>query len=408
MRILFLTSTLPRFSGDQQAPFVLEQASAWKKARPSDDVFILAPHDKQAAKEEKIDDINIFRFKYMWPEGYQTLAYPAILPNLREKPTRALQIPSFVAAQYLAAKRLIKMHTIDLVYAHWIMPQGLVAYRLHQSMNVPYILQNHSSDLAVFEKFGGMGHRLARTVLRKATAFFCVNSNQQVYAQSILPDVDSHVLPMGLALDPDEAKSPYSVEECAYAFGTISRLSRKKGLHHLIAAAERLAEEGETVPIAIAGDGEEAETLARIPDRANIQFPGFLSGRQKQEFFAKCFAMAFPSVSDKGDSEGLPVALLEALASGKPVIASPDTNITLLPEWTAIRECVTFLEEPADVNAFADALKSTLALTPEDVATRAKLLRETIGRYRWDRLIEEYLEIIECRLTRGPAVNASR
>ncbi len=408
MRILFLTSTLPRFAGDQQAPFVLEQASAWKKARPSDDIFVLAPHDMQAARQETIDYIHVFRFKYMWAASYQTLAYPAILPNLRKKPSRALQIPFFILAQYRAAKRLIKMHDIDLIYAHWIMPQGLVAHRLHQSMGVPYILQNHSSDLAVFAKLGRIGNRMACAVLRKATALFCVNSNQQAYAQSLLPDIDSHVLPMGLDLDTDQAISPYTVEDCTYAIGTISRLSRKKGLHHLISAAERLAAEGQTFPIAIAGDGEEAETLARLPNRADIVFSGFLSGLQKQEFFAKCFAMTFPSVTDEGDSEGLPVALLEAMASGKPVIASGDTNIALLPEWPAIRDSVTWLEDPADIDAFAAALKTIVTLQPDEVQARAKLLQDTIGRYRWDRLIEEYLQIIESRLSQVPALNASQ
>ena len=395
MKVLFLTSTLPRFEGDQQAPFVLEQASAWKMARPSDDIFILAPHDVGAAREETINDIHVVRYKYMWAEHYQTLAYPAILPNLRKKPSRALQIPFFVSAQYRAAKRLIKAHDIDLIYAHWIMPQGLVAQQLHRTTGVPYILQNHSSDLAVFEKLGRIGHRMARAVLRKATAFFCVNSKQQAYAQSLLPDLDSHVLPMGLALDTDQATAPETLEDCTYAIGTISRLSRKKGLHHLISAAEKLAVEGQILPIAIAGDGEEAETLAQMPERADIVFPGFLTGPQKEDFFTKCFAMAFPSVSDEGDSEGLPVALLEALASGKPVIASEDTNIALLPEWPAIQDSVIWLDDPADTDAFAAALRMIVSLSPDDVKARARLLQDTIGRYRWDRLIEEYLEIIE-------------
>lgn len=395
MRILFLTSTLPRFAGDQQAPFVLEQASAWKKARPSDDIFVLAPHDMQAARQETIDDIHVFRFKYMWAASYQTLAYPAILPNLRKKPSRAIQIPFFFLAQYRAAKRLIRAHDIDLVYAHWIMPQGLVAHQLCRSTGVPYVLQNHSSDLAVFGKLGRIGRRMALGILRKATAFFCVNSDQQAYAQSLLPGLDSHVLPMGLALDSDQAGAPDTPAQCRYVIGTISRLSRKKGLHHLISAAERLAAEGQILPIGIAGDGEEAETLARLPDRADISFPGFLSGHRKQEFFTQCFAMAFPSVTDRGDREGLPVALLEAMASGKPVIASKDTNITLLPEWPIIRNSVICLEDPADTDAFTAALKAIAALPPDEVKARARVLQDTIGRYRWDRLIEEYLAIIE-------------
>ena len=272
MNVLFLTSTLPRFMGDQQAPFVLEQAAAWKRARPDDKLIILAPHDEGAEISEQIDGVLIERFTYMRPLRFQRIAYPAILPNLRAKPWLALQIPGFLLGQYRAAKRLIRDHDIDLVYAHWVMPQGIVAERLKRKTGVPYFLQNHSSDLAVFSKFGGLGKALARHVLRNARGFFCVNSMQRQAAQEVFASLEPHVLPMGVSLRVGDARVAAKASDFRFALGTISRLSRKKGLDHLISAAEVLAKDGQRPRIGIAGDGEDAEVLKGLPKASDVTF----------------------------------------------------------------------------------------------------------------------------------------
>lgn len=394
MNVLFLTSTLPRFAGDQQASFVLEQATAWKTARPDDTLYILAPHDVSAAVSERVNDVAIERFHYMRPAQLQTLAYPAIMPNLRNRPARALQIPFYLQSQYRAARRIVKDHKIHLIYAHWVMPQGVVAERLKRKTGVPYILQNHSSDLSVFMKLGGLGRALARRILSRSEAFFCVNSMQRDMAREILPELEPVVLPMGVAMEVSNGASWSQAEQAPYALGTISRLSRKKGLDHLIAAAEALATRGRTPRIAIAGDGEDAERLKNLPQASDVTFPGFLAGQDKLAFFDDCFAMALPSASAKGDVEGLPVALLEAMAAGKQVIASRDTNIKLLEEWPEISDIVEFLDDPSDINTFAGAIERLLSLEPEVAAKNAQVLKRVAKRYRWENLIEEYLSVV--------------
>jgi len=397
MNILFLASSLPRFANDLQAPFVLEQAEAWKVKRPADNIYILAPHDAAAARQEQVGDIEIRRFQYFAPASLQALAYPAILPNVKRNPLLIAQIPAFLWAEYTAAKRLIREQGIDLIYAHWVMPQGLVARYLLKATGVPYAIQNHSSDLRVFAKLGEPGKSMARAIVRDARTMFCVNCQQKDYALSLFeasdrPDIADKitVLPMGVSLDVAFVHKS-DKESYRYQFGMISRLSRKKGIDLFIKAADRLADAGETVPIGIAGDGEDHQFLKSMPQSSDISFPGFVIGADKLRFFIETRFMVFASVSAGDDVEGLPVALLEALCCGKVVIASRDTNLEMLPEWDRIRNDIMFVADPKDTDTFISAMRRILQLEDEDVAARSERLRAVMSRYLWHNLIEEYL-----------------
>jgi len=397
MRVLMLTSTLPRFAGDMQANFVGEQADAWLAARPGTQITILAPHDAAAPLREAEGRLTIKRFRYMWPDSVQGLAYPAILPNIKRNPLLAGQVPLFLAAQMRAAMRLLSEQHFDCIYAHWVMPQGVVARWVSKRTGVPYILQTHSSDLAVFAKAGAPGRGMARAILRDAKLFFCVNSGQLEAALAYLPASDhddfrakSSVLPMGVAnLMPADA----SVD--GPDVGTIGRLSRKKGLDFLIAATEALKEEGVRLHLVIAGDGEEKENLVARVDQSDTRFAGFVSGSQKEAFLASCKRFAFPAKAHDGDVEGLPVALLEALMRGQPVLATQDTNIEMLPEWGEIRNDVVFVPDPSDISALKHGLVDLLARPPGSAHAAAK----AVSRYRWENLIEEYCAPIETALT---------
>jgi glycosyltransferase involved in cell wall biosynthesis len=393
MNVLMLTSTLPRFAGDMQANFVCEQAEAWLGARPDDEITILAPGDAKGLPSERRGRLAIERFRYFVPSRLQRLAYPAILPNITNTPLLALQLPGFLLAQYRAACRLIAKRKIQLVYAHWVMPQGLVAWLLWRRFGVPFILQNHSSDLAVFDRLGRVGRKLAATLLRDCVRFFCVNTAQLDYARSLLPpgvraefDARASCLPMGIA----QAEDPPGNGGDAFDLATIGRLSRKKGLYYLIAAAEELASRGIRPRIGIAGDGEDRAELQAMVQASDVEFVGFVAGPDKDAFLASSRRFAFPAKSSGGDVEGLPVALLEAFGRGKPVLASRDTNIELLPEWSRLRDLVVLVSDPADIQELANALQRLL----DTDRSRTIATVSIVERYLWKNLIHEYLELI--------------
>ncbi|NRD90101.1 hypothetical protein C8024_12485 [Sphingopyxis sp. BSNA05] len=248
-KVLFLTSTLPRFTGDMQPGFVLDQAHAWKEERPNDRVVILAPHDAGALRSEQIGDVEVRRFSYAWPEKWQQLAYPAILPNIKNRPITAFLILPFLIAEFITAFQMVRKDKLDLIYAHWVMPQGLIAYLLKLICGTSYVMQNHSSDLEIFSKLGPLGRALARRIIRASDRLFCVNERQRRFALDLFKaseraEMEQKVvtLPMGVASTfAREDESSYDKDvSFRYDLGTISRLSRKKGLPFLIEAAGRV------------------------------------------------------------------------------------------------------------------------------------------------------------------------
>lgn len=403
MNVLFLTSTLPRFTGDMQPGFVLDQARSWKEERPEDRVAILAPHDAGVKRSEAIGDVEVQRFRYFWPEKWQQLAYPAMLPNIKNNPVKALLVLPFFIAEFFAAWRLVKKQDIDLIYAHWVMPQGLTAYLLNLILGVAYTIQNHSSDLEIFSRLGPPGRALARRIIRNSEGLFCVNASQREFALNLFSQkeraaMEQHVttLPMGVASDfiASDRSSYQQSQSFRYDLGTISRLSRKKGLPYFLQALEQLNQEDSNIAVGIAGDGEDREALVRAAKPIDVDFTGYLQGAKKSEFFEQTRIFVFTSVAAGTDVEGLPVSLLEALCLGKIVIASRDTNIEMLPEWDAIKSEIIFVADPSDIPAFKIAIKAALNLSPDMLAARSGRIKSIMSRYGWARLIAEYLKTI--------------
>nr|WP_254305885.1 glycosyltransferase [Sphingopyxis sp. BSNA05] len=133
--------------------------------------------------------------------------------------------------------------------------------------------------------------------------------------------------------------------------------------------------------------------MIAIGRSADIEFTGFLQGADKKEFFEHTKIFVFTSVAAGSDVEGLPVSLLEALCLGKMVIASRDTNIEMLPEWDLLKEQICFLEDPSDIAAFEQAIRNILGYDRDILQARSNAIKAIMSRYRWDKLIREYLGV---------------
>jgi len=172
----------------------------------------------------------------------------------------------------------------------------------------------------------------------------------------------------------ESVRSQLGFQDGAIVVGTVARLVEPKALHFLIKAVAQVSKAVPQVRLVIVGDGplrgdlESAAADQGISDR--VLFTG--SRSDIPEMLAAFDIFALSSIS-----EGLPVSLLEAMAAGKPIVA---TKVGGIPEALADgREGL--LVEPGDPDALAEAVRE-LACNP-DLAAR-------LGRQAAEKVAAEY------------------
>jgi glycosyltransferase involved in cell wall biosynthesis len=137
----------------------------------------------------------------------------------------------------------------------------------------------------------------------------------------------------------------------------VGTLHQVKGQTFLIEACRKLSESGVPVVCHLVGDGPDRTDLARQARSAGLEgavrFHGHLTRAEVAELFRRADVVAAPSVPTRdGRREGIPVALMEAMASGVPVVASRLSGIPELVE----DERTGLLEPPHDAAALAQAI----------------------------------------------------
>ena len=170
----------------------------------------------------------------------------------------------------------------------------------------------------------------------------------------------------------------------------LSRIHPKKGVDLLIKAYLKLEKEIEDIPqLIIAGPGLEQPYGATMQELAaespNILFPGMLSGDAKWGAFFESEAFVLPS-----HQENFGIAVVEALACGKPVLISDKVNI-----WREIEADNAGFVDTDTVEGTVCNLERWLALSRSEYASMAKQAVTTFNtRFHIDRAAQRLLEII--------------
>lgn len=177
---------------------------------------------------------------------------------------------------------------------------------------------------------------------------------------------------------------------------SVARLTEKKGLEYALRAVARALESEPRIRYSIAGDGELRGDLEALATKLGIQhavrFLGGVSSTRVRDLMAKSHVLLAPSVTARdGNKEGLPVVLMESMASGLPVVSTHHSGIPELVE-----DGVTgLLVAERDVTALA--LQVCLLLDDEALYERlAVAARERVEReHDVDRLNDRLLGIYQ-------------
>lgn len=384
-RILCVTSNLPRWAGDATTPFVLHLASdltslGWE-------VEALAPHAEGAATSETLDGVPVRRFRYLWPASAQTVCYSGgALVNLRRRPTNKLKLPALVAAEWASLSRRLAGGRFDLVHAHWLLPQGLVATL--PPHRAPVVVTAHGGD--VFGLRGAWLSRAKRTALRSAEAVTANSSFTEAALRRLAPDLGAVArIPMGVPTTPP-APDDVAAVRAAHRTGDgplvafAGRLVEEKGVDDLLEAVARLAPDHPDVTALVLGDGQDRAALearaAELGVEGRVDFAGWAPPPAVAAALAAADVVAAPSKqAPDGWVEAQGLTVVEAMAVGTPVVATRSGGV-----GDAVVDDVTGLlvdeRSPAALAAAIGRLATDAALAERCAAAGRRVALERYSR----------------------------
>lgn len=389
--LLVLASTYPRWTDDPEPGFVHELC---RRLATRFDVLVVCPHAAGALEHEHLDGVEVVRYRYA-PQRLETLVHGGgMTTHLRRSPWKWLLVPGFLLGQWRVAARLARRREPALVHAHWLLPQGLVAWALHALGCVPrYVVTSHGADL--YGLRGAPALALKRLVARASSAMSVVSPAMlDEAARAGLRPRRLEVIPMGADLrrrftpDATLAREPGLIV-------FVGRLVEKKGVRHLLDAMPEVLRRHPEARLRIVGYGPlEAELLGQaraLGLQACVQFAGATTQAELPPLLRRAALLVAPSVrAASGDQEGLPVVLMEALGCACPVLASRSPGVADLFGDDA----PACLVEPGDAQALAGGICDVLQ-RPAPALERALRLRErALLRVDWEPVAEAYASLL--------------
>jgi glycosyltransferase involved in cell wall biosynthesis len=336
VNVLVLTSSFPRNEQSHEVRYIFDLAESLTHSGFVP--FVLTPHYSGGKSSELWGNVHVERFSYFFPSRYEKLAYGfGILYNLQKYPVAILNVPFFLLSEMFFSLLIIYSKKINLIHSHWFVPQGFIGALFQSFLGIPHVATIHGSDLNTM-KNNPLLRRLCPFIVRNSDLITVNSTFMKHKLESLVPDSGKKimVIPMGISpvryqdltsADADDRKSMGHIVLC------VGRLIDLKGTIYLIDAMPRVSTAYPDATLLIIGDGPERETLEnRVRDlgiEKTVKFLGIINPADLPPYYHSADVFVLPSITKDGKTEALGVVLLEAMASGCPVIGS---NVGGIPD----------------------------------------------------------------------------
>ena len=392
LNVLFLTQTFPRFAEDTAGPFIRDLARGLVAG--GDRVTVLTPHAEGVEAEWETGGVQVRSFRYA-PQRWELLGYSRSLKaDEKIRWGAGLVTPLYAVQAIRAARRLIRRGSFDLLHAHWVVPNGLLGPWARAG--VPYAVGLHGSDVFQAERPGV--RQLVGSALRSCKLVTgCSPELVDRVCALGFPRRQAAVIPYGVDVntfephgDRGDWRQRLGIPEQATLMLSVGRMVTKKGYHVLLEILPELLEAHPDLHVLLAGTGDRLDEFRSRSAawKERVHLPGIALRDTLPQLYRAADLFVLPAVHDpQGNVDGLPNVILEAMASGLPVVASKISGIPL-----AVEDGVNGLLVPEQESGpLRDALRALIAdgkkRADYGAAARAKAEREltwtaVAGRYR--------------------------
>jgi len=370
MRLLLLNYEYPPFGGGASAATYF---MAKELVQQGHDVDVLTSGGAGLAAEEIVDGVRVHR-----------------VCSIR----RGLHAAGLGgAASYLlfAARRLRRLtreNRFDCAHFFFALPTGALAPLWTRWTNCPYVVSLRGSDVPGYDSgrilsvLHWLLHGTMQHILEGASSVVANSASLRALATSSFPDIPMGVITNGVdtgSFRYNGVRTPHSPRRLV----CVARLVGRKGLEELLGALALL--KAEDTELTLVGEGSMRPLLEQQAKALGIAhrvtFAGVVGANEVGECYRQADCFVLPSLS-----ESFSMALLEAMASGLPVVASRVGGIPELVEDGVNGKLV----EPGSALALAQGLDSLLG-DPLRMQRMQSLNRQKIcNGYRWVHIVRAY------------------
>lgn len=220
-----------------------------------------------------------------------------------------------------------------------------------------------------------------KSIMKYLSELTAVSDAAAEYVQS-LTDKPVRIIPNGIDLS--KYRSAKTLDRSGNSILFIGRLEKRKGVSYLLKAFDILRKQQNNLELNLVGEGPDRQDLEKMVGQKSIQnvhFLGYVDEKEKLRLMSEARVMVSPALF--GESFG--IVLLEAMASGLPIVAGSN------PGYTSVMQGYgeISLVDPKDIKTFADRL----ALLMNDERTRQKWMDwadKYVQQFDYPKIVDKY------------------
>ena len=406
MKILILATTYPRgkkeLDGNKvHGKFIHSLAKEWVKKGA--EVHVLTPHSFQTSSYEELDTVKVHRFHYFFHTKLETLTFGKGIPENIKSFKNKLLVPFLVGGFLLNAYKIIRKNNINILNAHWVVPNGYTALLLKKVFNIKIVVTAYGAELfPIIEGKMKLIKPFIRTTIKKADVVAGISKATVEAVRDIGGRSDIHTIPDGIDISyykpgirNEQLLNKYNIKpKEKYIFFT-GRMVERKGHIYLLKAFKKLLDNEYDINLILGGKGPMLKKITKFikeNDLTNkVILPGFISEEHIVPLLQSAELFVLPScVDSNGDTEGSATAALEAMACGTPALISKvGGNIGAINEG----EGAFYFQEknPTDL---ADKIMLLINNKYSNEYLNSKARNFIEKNYNWDKIIELYKNAI--------------